>query len=424
MWSVTRLRFQVKINPVKSEIRGIPEDTSVSFVPMEAVGEYGGLRLEQTYALEYVANGYTYFRDGDVVVAKITPCFENGKGSIADGLENGIGFGTTELHVLRPSSFMDRNCLFYLTISRAFRKIGASYMYGAGGQKRVPDTFIRDFRHPIPTTNEQRSIATFLDRETARIDMLIEKKRRQIELLREKRTALISHAVTKGLDPNAKMKDSGIEWLGDIPEHWEVRKLRFCCKSIQTGGTPTSEFLDYDGEDGLDWLTPSDFSESLLPQRSSRRVAPAALSAGDLKMFPTGTVLVVGIGATLGKVGLLKLPSSANQQVNALIPRDDVDSAFLACEMTVLGELLQVFANKATLPILNQQRMGDVPVLVPPVVEQHAIAAFLDRETARIDALIGKVEKSIDLLREHRTALISAAVTGKIDVRKNVQNEQ
>lgn len=144
MWPAIRLRFRVKINPVKSEIRGIPEDTSVSFLPMEAVGEYGGLRLEQTQALGDVANGYTYFRDGDVVVAKITPCFENGKGSIADGLENGIGFGTTELHVLRPSSFMDRNYLFYLTISHAFRKIGASYMYGAGGQKRVPDTFIRD----------------------------------------------------------------------------------------------------------------------------------------------------------------------------------------------------------------------------------------------------------------------------------------
>ena len=127
-WHVARLRFLVKTNPSKSEIRGIPQDTVVSFVPMEAVGEYGGLRLEQSHALEDVANGYTYFRDGDVVVAKITPCFENGKGSIADGLENGIGFGTTELHVLRPSSFMDRNYLFYLTISHAFRQIGASYM--------------------------------------------------------------------------------------------------------------------------------------------------------------------------------------------------------------------------------------------------------------------------------------------------------
>jgi type I restriction enzyme S subunit len=120
-----------------------------------------------------------------------------------------VGSGTTELHVLRPTPRLDPAFLFYLTISHPFRSIGTAYMYGAGGQKRVPDDFVRDFRHPIPTIDEQRAIAAFLDRETARIDALIEKKRRQIELLHEKRAALISHVVTKGLDPSAPMNDSG-----------------------------------------------------------------------------------------------------------------------------------------------------------------------------------------------------------------------
>jgi len=199
-WTVARLRFLVKANPSKSEIRGLSQNTTVSFVPMEAVGEYGRLRLEQSRALEDVLNGYTYFRDGDIVIAKITPCFENGKGSIAEGLENGIGFGTTELHVLRPSCLMDRNYLFYLTISHSFRQIGAAYMYGAGGQKRVAEDFIRDFRHPIPTIDEQSAIAAFLDRETARIDALIEKVETSIKLLLEYRTALISEAVTGKID--------------------------------------------------------------------------------------------------------------------------------------------------------------------------------------------------------------------------------
>ncbi|NLE57272.1 MAG: restriction endonuclease subunit S, partial [Planctomycetes bacterium] len=118
---------------------------------MEAVHEYGGLTLDQTRPLAEVATGYTYFRDGDVLAAKITPCFENGKGSIADGLVNGIGFGTTELHVLRPWAELDRRFLFYATISHPFRHLGAAEMYGAGGQKRVPDDFIRDFRQPVPT---------------------------------------------------------------------------------------------------------------------------------------------------------------------------------------------------------------------------------------------------------------------------------
>lgn len=120
IWPVTRLRFRAKINPSKAEISVIPGDTAVSFVTMEAVGESGGLRLDETKLVDEVANGYTYFREGDVVVAKITPCFENWKGSVTQGLENGLGFGTTELHVIRPADDLDRRYLFYLTITHPF----------------------------------------------------------------------------------------------------------------------------------------------------------------------------------------------------------------------------------------------------------------------------------------------------------------
>jgi len=123
------------------------------------------------------------------------------KGSIAEGLLNSVGFGTTQLHVIRPGPEMDRQYLFYLTLSGPFRKLGAAEMYGAGGQKRVPDDFIHNFRAPLPLLPEQPAIAAFLDRETQRIDALVAKKRRLIDLLQEKRAALISHAVTKGLNP-------------------------------------------------------------------------------------------------------------------------------------------------------------------------------------------------------------------------------
>ena len=426
MWPISRLRFQVKINPVKSELRGIPQDTSVSFVPMEAVGEYGGLRLEQTHALEDVANGYTYFRDGDVVVAKITPCFENGKGSIADGLENGIGFGTTELHVLRPSSFMDRNYLFYLTISHAFRKIGASYMYGAGGQKRVPDTFIRDFRHPIPTTNEQRSIATFLDRETARIDTLIEKKRRQIELLQEKRSALISHAVTKGLDPNAKMKDSGIEWLGEIPKHWEVRKVKHLATKIGSGKTPRGGAEVYVDSgvmlfrsqnvhfDGLRLDDVVFIEEDVDAEMANTRVQP-------------GDVLLNITGASLGRCCLVSEDigrANVNQHVCIIrARRSTIVPDYLIAAMSSFVAQSQIFAseNGTSREGLNFQQIGNLLVVVPPRLdEQKATASHIHTHTGRINAVISKVLHSIDRLREFRTALISAAVTGKIDVRKEV----
>jgi type I restriction enzyme S subunit len=391
---------------------------------MEAVGEYGGLRLEQSHALEDVANGYTYFRDGDVVVAKITPCFENGKGSIADGMENGIGFGTTELHVLRPSSFMDRNYLFYLTIGHAFRQIGTSYMYGAGGQKRVPDDFIRDFRHPIPSIDEQRAIAAFLDRETGRIDVLIEKKRRQIELLQEKRSALISHTVTKGLDPNTKMKDSGVEWLGEIPEHWELRRLKYIA-SVQFSNVDKNtvereepirlcNYIDvYKNE-----FIKNDF-EFMQATATRAEIGKFTLKQGDViitKDSESWTDIAVPAYVADQLQGVLCGYHLA--QIRAKSRILDGKYLFRAFASKSINHQFQVASTGITRYGLGNYWLENGLLVLPPLPEQRAIAAFLDRETARIDALIEKAEKSIELLREYRIALISAAVTGKIDVRK------
>jgi len=208
-WTIKRLRFAVRF-PTKSEARGLSIDVAVSFVPMEAVGEYGGLSLEQTKQISDVLNGYTYFAEDDVVVAKITPCFENGKGALAKGLEGGIGFGTTELHVLRAGSDLLPQFLFYLTIGEHFRKLGTGEMYGAGGQKRVPESFLKDIRHPIPPISDQEQIVTFLDRETAKIDELVQgcevkanskgAMGKMTQLIHGYRSALISAAVTGQID--------------------------------------------------------------------------------------------------------------------------------------------------------------------------------------------------------------------------------
>jgi type I restriction enzyme S subunit len=204
---------------------------------MEAVGELGNLDLSRSKPLGKIASGYTFFRDGDVVVAKITPCFENRKGARAIGLTGGIAFGTTELCVLRPRDSTHGQFLFYLTLSDAFRRRGEAEMYGAGGQKRVPDAFISNLKSPLPPRSEQSAIATFLDREAAKIDALVAKKERLIELLREKRNALITRAVTKGLDPEVPLRDSEVEWVGQIPAHWDLRQLR---RAIR-------KFVDYRG---------------------------------------------------------------------------------------------------------------------------------------------------------------------------------
>lgn len=420
-WPVIRLRFSAKINPSRSEVNGIPGDTEVSFVPMESVGEYGGLCLEQVKPLDEVSTGYTYFREGDIVVAKITPCFENGKGSIAEGLENGLGFGTTELHVLRPSADMDRRFLFYLTISHAFRSIGAAYMYGAGGQKRVPDDFIRNFSHPIPPLGDQRAIAAFLDRETARIDALIEKKRRQIELLQEKRAALISHAVTKGLDPTAPMKGSGIRWLGEVPEHWNVVQLRRIASDLQTGPFGSQLHASDYVDGGIPVINPANIQNGVVvpddrttvTEDTFARLRRHALEEGDIVFGRRGEM---GRSALIGEAerGFLCGTGSIRARLRTSAAHPRFVALFL--QHSGVHDHLVLESVGSTMDNLNTTIIGRIPIALPPTQEQLDIAKQIHRDQARIDHLTAKVNISIDRLREYRSALISAAVTGKIKV--------
>lgn len=199
-WELKRGRFCMLVNPPSKRFRELPGDAEISFVPMDAIGEYGGLKLDVSRAVADVGSGYTHFEDGDVLVAKITPCFENGKGALAVGLLNGVALGTTELHVLRAAPGLDRRFLFYVTLSHPFRSSGEGAMYGAGGQKRVPPEFCEDFCLPLPPPDEQQAIGEFLDGETTRLDLRVLKVESAIELLQEYRKALITAAVTGKID--------------------------------------------------------------------------------------------------------------------------------------------------------------------------------------------------------------------------------
>jgi type I restriction enzyme S subunit len=200
-WEVKRLRFVANLNPSKSEVANLDRDTVVSFLPMTSIGEDGAINLESEKTIGELESGYTYFRDGDVTIAKITPCYENGKGALMTGLVNGIGFGTTELIVARPNPNRVAGAfLHFLFISTVFRDIGESHMYGAGGQKRVPDDFVRNFATAFPPLVEQTQITAFLDSELAKFDTLTAEAQRAIDLLQERRTALISAAVTGQID--------------------------------------------------------------------------------------------------------------------------------------------------------------------------------------------------------------------------------
>lgn len=428
-WTIKRLRYALTL-PTKSEIRGLPSGRVVSFVPMEAVGEHGGLSLEQTKVIEDVLNGYTYFRDGDVVVAKITPCFENGKGALAEGLEGGIGFGTTELHVLRAGPELDRRYLFYLTLGEDFRRLGTAEMYGAGGQKRVPESFIRELRHPIPPLDEQRVIAAFLDRETARIDTLIAKKQRLIELLQEKRTALTSHAVTKGLDPNATMKSSGIGWLGEIPEHWKVLSVRRIICRIEQGWSPDADNRSANDDE---WavmragcVNSGQFNETDHKALPTGIEPPPNLEIrpGDLLMSRAcGSADLVGSVAIVRRCRPRLILCDKLFRLHARRELADQDFLSIALSSRFVRFQLegQLSGAEGLARNISQASIRDLCLCLPPRDEQSQIVVALRHSCDRLNRLSETVQAGVVRLREYRSALISAAVTGKIDVRARLK---
>jgi type I restriction enzyme S subunit len=407
-WGVKRGRFTMRVNPSAPRLRALKPEDEVSFVPMEAVGEEGGLSLEQTRTIAEVSNGYTEFQDGDVVVAKITPCFENGKTALACGLLNGAAYGTTELHVLRAGNSLNRNFLFYVAVSDTFRKLGESEMYGAGGQKRVPPEFNKNFRMPFPPLVEQQAIAEFLDWETGRVSLLLDKKQELLERLKEKRTALISRSVTRGLPPadaraanlseNVTLKPSGAEWLGDIPAHWEVKQLKWAIMFQRGHDLPSDERAD-----------------GAVPLVSS-----AGISAFVSKAAAKGPGIVTGRYGTIGEFYLVDEDYWPLNTTLYSIELRGNHLRFLWYMLQHLAPLFLLNAAKSAVPGVDRNDIHPTTTAVPPLPEQIAIADFLDRETAKIDALMARVEEAVERVREYRTALITAAVTGKIDVRKAV----
>ena len=277
---------------------------------------------------------------------------------------------------------------------------------------------------PLPPLGDQRSIAGFLDRETSRIDALVAKKERLIELLQEKRTALITRAVTKGLDPSVPMKDSGVEWLGQIPAHWGAKPFKALLSRNDSGVW---------GEDSIDhgtivlrsteqtvngeWAIESPATRLL----TVREVAQARLEIGDLVVTKSsGSELHIGKTSIVDDA-VADLHCCFSNFMQRLRVRGDCQARFFWYLMnSPVARAQFVFLSSTTTGLgnLNSSILGAIRVPAPPQAEQRAVAAFLDRETARIDALVRRVREAIDRLAELRKALISAAVTGKIDVRQ------
>ncbi len=271
---------------------------------------------------------------------------------------------------------------------------------------------------PLPSFKEQQAIADFLDRETAKIDGLIEEQRRLVELLKEKRQAVISHAVTKGLNPNAPMKPSGIEWLGDIPEHWElVSAKRVASVFVPQRNKPD---LNSDGN-GHFWVTMEQMRNEEI-NSAEMFVSTCAGKDVGTRVLSSGAVIASCVG-NFGLASINKVDVIINQQLQAFIPTTHIDARFMRHCVVIAKPYFEQIGTSATITYVNQLGFANMPIVLPPNEEQHEIVANLAHESAKFNTLISETEKSITLLQERRTALISAAVTGKIDVRGLIHTE-
>ncbi len=270
----------------------------------------------------------------------------------------------------------------------------------------------------LPPLPEQRAITTFLDRETVKIDMLVEKQERLIDLLQERRVALISHAVTKGLDPNVPMKDSGIEWLGEIPEHWEVKRLkRLLAEALKYGA---NEPADCTNPDFPRYIRITDIQENGTLRDDSFKSIPENLAhpyllvPGDMLFARSGS-----IGMTFRYDSSWGRAAFAGYLIRARF-NEETEPAFIdyftqsrAYKLWLLSSCIQT-----TIQNVSAERYANMSISIPPYREQREIMAFLDCEIAKIDGLIAKIHQVVKLQKELRSALISAAVTGKIDIRQ------
>jgi type I restriction enzyme S subunit len=310
----------------------------------------------------------------------------------------------------------NREFLFYLfSCGEPYKGLGK-----LGTQLNLNTDTIGDIYLPRPCSAEQESIVQFLDRETAKIDALVAKKERLIELLQEQRTALITRAVTKGLDPNVPMKDSGVEWLGEIPAHWTAKHVGQVCSRVTDGAhiSPDTSSADFPFVSTVDIRDGAiDFDGCLRTSQSSYEYmerTECRPKDGDVLFSKDGTV------GTTAVVTTHRAFVVASSLVILSPDKNEVDARWLNYWLNgvFIKDQVGLLLSGAALRRISVAKVGRLPVLLPRKLdEQRDIVSFLDHETARIDALVSKVRDAIDRLNELSTALISAAVTGKIDVR-------
>lgn len=353
-------------------------------------------------------SGYKHIMPGDFVINKM----KSWQGSYGVSAFEGI---VSPAYFTCKLSNVDKDFFSWAIRSKAYVPFFTQYSKGIRvDQWDLDPIALMKIPFFLPSPSEQKAIVEYLDRETQKINSFIAAKEKELALLDELKQAEIANAVTHGLNPDAPMKPSGISWLGDIPAHWEVRRLGRLAK-FKTGTTP--KFYDNDlKSETINWYTPGDFSDDFILNDSKRRLNKDEFEDNGGSYTPAGSVLIIGIGGTAGKVACTKSPCHMNQQITAILPNHDITPLFLMLYLRSLNKTLIETAPYTTLPILNNTFLSKILTILPSIEEQTEIVDYITRRYDKINAMISNIQTEIAHLKEYKQRLIADAVTGQIKV--------
>lgn len=408
-WKLRKLKYAAKFTPERAS----EASTHLPYVGLEHIESETGklLELDEETTPESTVHR---FRAGDVLFGKLRPYLAKVWEARQDG------DCTSELVVLRPREEVSPSFLHYQLLAPPFIDAVDAQTYGAK-MPRVSPQQLGDMYVAVPSQEEQKSIAQFLNIQTSRIDRLIDKKERLIELLEERRTALITKAVTKGLDPDAPMKDSGVEWLGAIPEHWNMTRYRNLITEVTSG---SRDWANYYSEDGELFIRVGNLSKTSpkIDVNNAKRVNPPCNSEAERSRIQPGDVLF-SITADIGAVGVAT-SSLGEAYVNQHVALTRPNEAVVLPRWVAYWFLSAAGYSELQRPVYGGTKDGlsfhdlkELQIAVPPQDVQRDIVAILDEEIGKLDRGRHLIEAAVSRLREYRSALITAAVTGKIDVR-------
>ena len=406
-WAILRtkqmFRLVIEKAPANNQMELLSVYTHIGVRPRKS--------LEQRGNKASTTDGYWVVKEGDIICNKLLAWM----GAI--GASHHQGVTSPAYDILRP--IKSCNTDYYHFLFRTKKYLQQFKIRSRGIMDMRLRLYFDQFGQipiPVPPRPEQDQIVAYLRVQDAHIARFIKAKRELIALLTEQKLRIIDHAVTRGLDAAVALKPSGIEWLGEVPEHWKALKLKFATKRIVGGSTPKSDESSYwDG--GIVWVTPRDISKTDSLHTSLRTISAAGLQSCASTLVPPGSIVITS-RAPVGNVAIARVELCTNQGCKAVVPAPDIAiSDFLFLLLLRMKERLQVLANGTTFAEIGTWVLANEFIPVPPVSEQQAICRWITEECQPLDDAIARTEEEIKLIREYRDRQIADVVTGQVDVR-------